>query len=126
MAESDQVPTAAEWKVLKIVADAGSAASRDVATECERRFDWSVSTTKTLLRRLSDKGHLKIRRIGNSFLYRPSRSILRTLCRTADELLDHATEGTVAPLLAYMVRRSRLSEEELAELRALLDAEENR
>jgi predicted transcriptional regulator len=119
-------PTAAEWKVLKIVADAGSAASREVAAECERRFGWSVSTTKTMLRRLADKGHLKTRRVGNSFLYRPSRSILRTLLRTADELLDHAAAGTVAPLIAHMVRRSRLSKEELAELRALLDAEEER
>ena len=85
------------------------------------RLEKSNVTVKTLLRRLVDKGQLRTKRVGNSFLYRPSRSAVRSLKRAADALLERAAEGTVAPLLAYMVQKSRLSADEVAELRALLD-----
>lgn len=124
MGESDQ-PTAAEWKVLRIVSELQNCAAREVCDVAAARHQWSASTVKTLLRRLVDKGHLRTKRVGNSFLYRPSRSALRSLKRAADALLDNAAEGTVAPLIAYMVKKSRLSEDELSELRALLDEPED-
>jgi len=125
MPDHTDSPTKAEWKVLKTVTDAGECAARDVVAACDREFSWSASTIKTLLRRLVEKGHLTTRRVGNSFLYRPSRSARKALRRAADALLENASEGTVAPLLAYMVKKSRLSTEELAELRGLLDAVED-
>lgn len=124
--EDPDAPTPAEWKVLKIVFDAGSCAARDVVEAGEASFGWSQSTAKTLLRRLVDKGHLTTKRVGNSFLYKPSRSARRTLFRAADTLLDHAAEGTIAPLLAYMVKKSKLTDQELADLRRLLDEREGR
>ena len=59
--------------------------------------------------------------IGNSFLYRPTRLVLKSLCGAADVLLDHAMDGTVGPLLAYMVKKGRMSAAELQQLRTLLD-----
>lgn len=117
----DSQPTDAEWKVLRIVSERGSCAARDVVEDGAEQFGWSPSTVKTLLRRLVDKRLLRTKRVGNSFLYRPSRSAAKSLTRAADALLDRAAEGTVAPLLAYMVQRSRLSPDEVADLRALLD-----
>ena len=114
-------PTAAEWKVLRIVSEQGTCAARDVVAAGHEEFGWSASTVKTLLRRLVDKGHLKTRRIGNSFLYRASRSASRSLRKAADALLDNAAEGTVAPLLAYLVKKSELSAAEVEDLRRLLD-----
>lgn len=114
-------PTAAEWKILKAVFERGSCAARDVIADAEARHGWSASTVKTLLRRLVDKGHLRTRRVGSSFLYRPSRSIHRTLRDSADQLLDQAVDGAVGPLLQYLVRKSRLSTAELDELRRLID-----
>lgn len=124
MAPERTEPTDAEWRILRIVIDRGSVATRDVVDEAASRFDWSTSTIKTLLRRLVAKGHLKTKAVGNTFVYRASASGKRSLRRAADALLERAADGTVAPLIAYMVRRSRLSADELAELRALLDDEE--
>ena len=113
--------TAAEWKVMNIVWRQKSCAARDVYQVAGQRFGWAPSTTKTLLRRLVDKRYLRTKRVGNSFLYRPARPALESLRRAADLLLESALEGTAGPLLAYMVRRSDLTVEELAELRSLLD-----
>ncbi len=112
---------AAEWKVMRIVWQRKSCAARDVYQETARQYGWAPSTAKTLLRRLVEKGYLQVKRIGNSFLYRPAEPAIKTLAGAADTLLGHALEGTVGPLLIHMVKSSNLSAEEFAQLKALLD-----
>lgn len=110
-----------EWKVMKIVWERKSCAARDVYEVAGQAHGWSPSTVKTILRRLVEKGFLTTTQVGNSFLYRPARPALKSLCRAADSLLDNALEGTTGPLLAYMVKKSRLSHEEIEQLQALLE-----
>ncbi len=113
--------TPAEWKVKKIAWQLKSCAARDVYQEAGRLHGMSTSTVKTHLRRLVEKGFLATTRVGNSFLYRPSRPPLRSLYSAADRLLENTLDGTTAPLLAYMVKKSKLSSDELDQLRELLD-----
>jgi BlaI family penicillinase repressor len=113
--------SAAEWKVMKIAWQLKSAAARDVYEEAGREHGWTASTVKTILRRLVEKGFLTYTQVGNSFLYRPARQPLKSLFGAADTLLANALDGTVGPLLAYMVKRSKLSPDELEQLRTLLD-----
>lgn len=122
MSSKDLEPLSrSEWKVMTIVWGKKACAARDVYREAGDKHGWAPSTVKTMLRRLVDKGYLKTTQIGNSFLYEPTRPALRPLLRAADELLARAMDGTVGPLLAYMVRRSELSQEDIADLRSLLD-----
>ncbi|MCR9247509.1 MAG: BlaI/MecI/CopY family transcriptional regulator [bacterium] len=114
-------PTAAEWKILKVVFERGACGAREVIGDSEQAHGWSASTVKTLLRRLVEKGHLRTRRVGASFLYRPSRTIHRALRDSADQLLDQVVPGALGPLIQYMVGKSRLTGEELDDLRAFLD-----
>ena len=72
-------------------------------------------------RRLVEKGALKTKQVGNSFLYSTTRSPLRTLRRSGEELILRAGETAVGPLLAHLVKRSRLSSTDLDELRALIE-----
>lgn len=113
--------TAAEWKVMNVVWRRKNCAAREVCEEARREHGWAPSTVKTLLRRLVEKGYLQTTQVGNSFLYRPTRPALQTLRHAANALLHNALEGTIGPLLAHMVKRSQLSADEIAELRALLD-----
>lgn len=122
-------PTDAEWRILKIVFEHGDCAAREVIAAAAEHFDWSPSTVKTLLRRLVDKGQLRTRAVGNSLLYRPSRSVHKALQDSADALLERSVEGAMGPLLQYLVKRSRLSTGDLDALRALIEqrrAEEER
>lgn len=121
---SREVPeplTAAEWKVMKIVWRRKSCAARDVYEEAGGAFGWAPSTTKTLLRRLVDKGHLSATAVGTSYLYRPARPAWQSLVGAADTLLENTLEGLDGRLLAYMVKKSKLTPQDLAQLRALLD-----
>lgn len=114
-------PTDAEWRILKIVFEHGDCAARDAIAAAAERFDWSPSTVKTLLRRLVDKGQLRTRAVGNSLLYRPSRSVHKALQESADALLERSVDGAMGPLLQYLVKRSRLSADDLDALRTLIE-----
>jgi BlaI family transcriptional regulator, penicillinase repressor len=115
-------PTPAEWQVLSLVWKAGALPTREIIAALQADRDWSVSTIKTLLRRLVDKGHLKTKAVGNGFVYSAKRSPQSALRRAGEALLDRANEATVAPLLAHLVKKSGLRADELAELRALIDS----
>lgn len=119
--EAPESLTVAEWKVMKIVWRLKSCAARDVYEEAGGAFGWAPSTTKTMLRRLVDKGHLTATPVGTSYLYRPSRPAWPSIAGAADTLLDNTVEGLDGKLLAYMVQRSKLSRDDLAQLRALID-----
>src|SRR4051794_1126385 len=119
--EAPEPLTAAEWKVMKIVWPRKSCAARDVYEEAAVVHGWAPSTTKTLLRRLVDKGHLTATAVGTSYLYRPARPAWQSLAGAADTLLDNTLEGMDGKLLAYMVKKSRLTPSDLAQLRSLLD-----
>jgi len=114
-------PSPSEWKVLSLVWEKGPFSAREVCEALQQETDWSASTVKTLLRRLVDKGHLRTRRIGNSFLYSAAGSPMRFLRRAGDSLLQRTNEVTVGPLLAHLVKRGGLSQDDLGELRELVD-----
>ena len=113
--------TAAEWKVMKIVWRRKSCAARDAYEEAGQLYGWAPTTTKTLLRRLVDKGYLGATQVGTSYLYKPARPAWDSLAGAADNLLNNTLEGLDGRLLAYMVKKSRLTPDDLTQLRALLD-----
>src|SRR5580693_3686440 len=113
--------TAAEWKVMKIVWRRKSCSSRDVYEAAGQAHGWAPTTTKTLLRRLVEKSHLSVTPVGTSYLYRPARPAWQSLAGAADTLLENTLEGMDGRLLAYLVKKSKLTAQDLAELRALLD-----
>jgi len=112
--------TPAEWKVMRLVWQLGECAARDVYERAGELYGWTPSTVKTHLRNLVEKEFLEARRVGNSFLYKPRRTPLGALQRAADKLLEKTLEGTTAPLLAYMLKKSKLTDAELEDLRQLL------
>jgi BlaI family transcriptional regulator, penicillinase repressor len=119
--ETPEPLTTAEWKVMKIVWRRQSCSSRDVYEEARHEHGWAPTTTKTLLRRLVEKRHLQVTPVGTSYLYRPARPAWQSLVGAADTLLEHTLEGLDGKLLAYMAKKSRLTPNDLTQLRAILD-----
>jgi BlaI family penicillinase repressor len=114
--------TQAEWKIMRIAWRRRSCMARHVYEEACQQHGWAISTVKTLLRRLVEKGHLKTSKVGNTFVYRPRQPALKSLLAAADHLIENALSGMAGPLVMHLVRKSDLSPEEIAELRSLLDS----
>jgi predicted transcriptional regulator len=112
----------AEWKVMRIVWELRKAMAREIYTIAGEQYSWTPATVKTLLKRLVDKGYVSTTPVGNGFVYRPARTALSALQSAADTLMTNAIDGVTGPLLAHMVERSPLSEDDLNALQRLIDA----
>lgn len=122
MSRRPQDVTDAEREVLRALWEQGPATIRALADELYPGGSTSeYATVQKLLERLSDKGHVSRRADGRQHVWsaavRREELVARRLRDTADELCD----GSLTPLLTQLVSTARLTREELAELRRLVD-----
>lgn len=119
-----QIPSVsnAEWEIMKVFWDHGQLASRDVYAALPEGHGWAPKTVKTLLSRLVAKGALTYEPIGNSYLYRAACTREQVTRREVRSFVDRVLEGSLRPVLAHFIEERTLTEEELADLRRLLDA----
>jgi predicted transcriptional regulator len=122
MARSPRDVTDAELEVLRALWDDGEATIRALADRLYPGGGTSeYATVQKLLERLEDKGHVARRAEGRSnvFSARVKREelVARRLRDTAEKLCD----GSLTPLLTHLVSAGRLSQDELVELRRMVD-----
>src|SRR5205809_3657762 len=111
----------AEWQVMDVLWTSSPQTAGDVVVALAPTTDWTPATIKTMLNRLVRKGALKFKAEGKRYHYWPAVSreaCIRTEART---FIDRLFGGAVAPLLAHFVEDAKLSKEEIAHLRRLLD-----
>lgn len=112
----------AELEVLKVLWERSSGTVREInAILREQGRRWAYTTVQTLLQRLESKGHVHSDKSGSAHLYRAAVSREELLSRRLRELADQFCEGTASPLLLALVGDSRLTAEEIKQLRQLLD-----
>ncbi len=122
----------AEWHVMHEVwrfesasTDSNSQPSRQVTSgeviaRLSETMDWSPGTVKTLLHRLVRKDVLEFQRKGNRYLYRAKFNEAQCVDWAGNQLLHSVFAGRPVPMLAWLVRSSRLSGAEINSLSALL------
>ena len=86
---------------------------------------WQTATVKTLLKRLLDKGAVAGQKDGRRIRYRAVLQREDWLARESDAMLARLFGGRVAPLVAHAGRRGRLTQADVRELRALVEAYES-
>ena len=121
MARSPEISDA-EWDVMNVLWDDSPQTAAEVVERLAKRRDWSPRTVKTLLNRLVKKGALAFDTQGNRYLYRPA--VTRAAC-VRDEgwsFLSRVFGGAVGPAIVHFVNTAHLSEQEVEELKRLLDA----
>jgi predicted transcriptional regulator len=112
----------AELEVLKVLWSSAPSTVRDVAAALrKRRRRLAYNTVLTLLSRLRDKGYVAADRGGTAHLFHPVVSRDELLGSTLAALADRLCDGTASPLVQALVRDPRLSPDDIAELRKMLD-----
>ena len=112
----------AEWIVMNLVWDSQPTEASDVNTSLGNANSWSDATVKTMLHRLVKKGALKTEQVGKKYRY--TAAVRRSDCirKASRSFLDRVFGGDAAPALLHLVKTSKLSEADVAQLRALLDS----
>ncbi|QDS93845.1 Methicillin resistance regulatory protein MecI [Roseimaritima multifibrata] len=112
----------AEWIVMNLIWDSQPTEASDVIAALGTANRWSDATIKTMLHRLVKKGALNTELIGKKYRY--TAAVRRSACvrKASRSFVDRVFGGDAAPALLHLVKTGKLSEDELAELRELLNS----
>ncbi len=118
--------TDAERQVMEALWEAQPLLSGEIIERVRRSRNWSPKTIRTLLGRLARKGMIEREWGDGGYLHRSVLDRDTFLRGKSRHLVDRLFRGRVAPLVAAFAESRSLSEEDLRELRALLDSLESR
>ena len=112
-----------EWTVMKIIWNESPRTLQDVLSSL-KHTDWSTTTIQTYLARLVKKGALTTQRQGKGYLYYPAVS--EDDCQFAESrtFLNRVYNGSLSQMVKGFVKSGSLSEDELSELKKLIDEQE--
>lgn len=86
---------------------------------CESK-EVDFSTVQTYLRRLAEKGYLKVTLQGRTRVYTPRVKPRTVIRETIGDLVDRLFGGEAFPLMKHLVEEGEVSADELEQLRDLV------
>src|SRR5437867_6150775 len=111
----------AEWEILNVLWRLSPRTASEVADELCDRMDWHPKTVKTLLGRLVKKGAVRYREEANRYLYTPAFPREKYVAAASRSFIERVFGGQATPALLHFVQTMKLSEEDVEELRSILD-----
>ena len=91
--------------------------SAKLAQLCKEQLGWSRTTTYTIIRRLTDRGVVKSEDAIVSSVVKKEEVQLSEM----NELVEKTFEGSLPAFIAAFARRQKMSDEDIAALRRLIE-----
>ena len=113
-------PTERELEILKVLWDRGEATVRDVYEELRQRLPIVQNTVQAFLRTMEDKGLVRHRLEGRTFVYEPVFQPHQTRQQLAEQLLQRAFDGAIDQLVQSVLALRQPTKKELDRLEELL------
>lgn len=114
----------AEWLVMKVLWATPGRTAEEVVQALRGRVTWNGRTIHTFINRLVQKKALRYEKEGNHYRYFPAVDQERCVRQETRSFLQRVYGGTLSPLLAAFIDDARLSPEDIADLKRLLDRKE--
>lgn len=118
--------TDAERLVMEAVWNEAPLSSAEIVRRVSRNEDWAPKTIQTLIGRLVTKQMLERERARRGYLYRPAIRRDEFVASKSRGLVQRLFSGRITPLVAAFADSEKISADDLAELRALVDSLEKR
>ena len=109
--------TPAELEVMQVLWKHGELKPAAILEQLDRST--TDAALRSVLRILTEKGHLTRHMQGKAYFYKPKRSRNKALKNITRSLSDIFCGGSPAALIAHMIKTEKLSDEEIRELEAL-------
>ena len=114
-------PTDAELEILTVLWSIGPATVREVYDVISRRRTAQYSTILKFMQIMADKGLVRRDEKQRAHIYQPAKPREWTQRQLAKDLLQRAFGGSAKALLVGALSARKATQEELAEMRQLLD-----
>lgn len=119
-------PTDAELAILRVLWRRGPSTVRQVHDVLSAEKPTGYTTVLKLMQIMTEKGLLLRDESRRSHVYRPQVPAEETQQQLVGDLLERAFEGSAQRLVMQALSSKRVTPEELAQIRALLDRIERR
>ena len=123
--EHNNILTDAELKLMNIIWLLNEATVHQVVEELSEVENYAYNTVSTIMRILEKKGFLVSRKSGRSHIYLPSISKEDYELIGVNHMVDDLFGGTPVALIKRLLGGTKLSGDELAELKELLKDKES-
>ena len=107
-----------ELKVMEVLWKEGGTSAKRIAEILGRQINWSKTTTYTIIKRCIDKGAVERREPG--FICCPLVTIEEAREYETNELINKMYDGSADRLVASILGRKILSEDEITRLKRIV------
>ncbi len=111
----------AELEIARLVWELKSASVRQVFEALPTNRSVDFTTVQTYLKRLEEKGYLKVRLENRSRIYSPRVKPRTVIRETVDDMVERLFGGEAMPLMKHLVEEREFTAEEIDQLRTLLN-----
>lgn len=112
----------AEWEVMKVFWSRSSfSTANEIVDELSKFASWKPNTIKTLISRLVKKKALGYKEDGKTHLYFPLVQEQECIKAESKSFLKRVYGGALKPLLVNFLNEEKLTQEEIEELKHLLE-----
>ncbi|MBN1892885.1 BlaI/MecI/CopY family transcriptional regulator [bacterium] len=116
----------AEWQIMNALWKKYPATAREIIGQMETDNGWAYTTVKTMLTRLAAKGVVGEEKRGNTSWYMPLVDQSSARKSALETVFDRVLDGTVAPLMNFLIEERKLSRKEREELIRMLRESERK
>ena len=107
-------------EVLHLVWEFGEATVKDVQERILKSRKVAYTTIMTVMKNLADKGYLKYRKDGVTYVYSPAKEPDSVRFNLVTDLIKKVFKGSPKQLVQTLVEGENLSEKEMKEIRELI------
>jgi len=110
-------PTDGELEILKVLWQNGPSTVREVLGELNKTRNRAYTSVMTMMNLMVEKGQLRRDQQGRAFVYRPASAQRAVLSEIVDNLVGKAFDGSSSSLVAALLDKSQLSDDEVEEIK---------
>lgn len=111
----------AEWEVMNVLWEKAPQTANEVISSLQEKTDWKPKTVRTLLDRLAQKEVVGINKNQKIYTFFPKYSQEECQRAEAKSFVKRIYGGTVKSMLVQFMEEESLSEEDIKELRTILN-----
>ncbi len=112
--------TQAEWQIMNALWEKHPATAREIMTRLPKGVKWAYTTLKTMLSRLVEKEAVNEHKQANTSIYEPLVSQHKARLSAFRLLLDQSFDGTMGPLMHFMLQEQKLNDKQKEDLIEIL------
>lgn len=113
-----------EWEVMKVLWERSPLTANEIVEILSKKTPWQRETIRTLINRLVQKKAIAFEKQGRQYHYHPVAREAECIQAETKSFLRRIRAGSMEPMLAAFVEEQRLSAEQIARLRQILDGKD--